>query len=134
MSCVLLLDLVLVCSGAVHWWGGEAGWGGDDVHANAASVLCFSCCFVFCALVGTGGMGAFRIGFCGVFLKFPGSTVPTLDFSHMPAWTSMGGGADDVHASFRSVHWWGGGDGGDVDDVDVVLHDVDCLCGSLHRR
>ena len=92
VSCVLLLDLVLVCSGAVHWWGGEAGWGGDDVHANAASVLCFSCCFVFCALVGTGGMGAFRIGFCGVFLKFPGSTVPTLDFSHMPAWTSMGGG------------------------------------------
>ena len=22
-----------------------------------------------------------------------------------------------------------GGEGGDVDDVDVVLHDVDCLCG-----
>ena len=29
------------------------------------------------------GMGAFRIGFRGVFLNFPGSTVPTLDFSHI---------------------------------------------------
>ena len=48
--------------------GGGSGRGGDDVHANAASVLCFSCCFVFCALVGRGGMGAFR--FCGSFIFF----------------------------------------------------------------
>ena len=54
------------------------------------------------------------------------------------------GGTDDVHAiaaymycfPLCTVHWWGGvciggegGKGGDVDDVDVVLHDVDCLCG-----
>ena len=48
---------------------------------------------LFCVLCigGRGGVGdgAFRIGFRGVFLNFPGSTVPTLDFSHMPAWTSM---------------------------------------------
>ena len=32
--------------------------------------------------------------------------------------------------SFCSVHWWGGeGMGGNVDDVDVVLHDLECLCG-----
>ena len=93
-------------------------------------------------------MGAFRIGFCGVFLKFPGSTVPTLDLSDMPAWTSM-------CMYLTSVQGWGGGgmggglmtsmrmwltctvplsalciDGeGDVDDVDVVMYDVDCLCG-----
>ena len=59
LSCVSLVDLVLV-----RYIGGE---GGDDVHANAASALCFSCCFVFCALVGKGGMGAVRIGFCCVF-------------------------------------------------------------------
>ena len=46
--------------------------GGDDVHANAASVLCFSCCFVFCALVGRGGMGAFRTGFLRCFPKICG--------------------------------------------------------------
>ena len=49
------------------------------------------------------------------------------------------GGADGVHAhaaymycfAFCFVHWWGGADGGGgaVDDGDVVLHDVDCLCG-----
>ena len=71
LSCVSLVDLVLVCSVAVHWWGGWGGWGGGgyDVHASAASVLCFSCCFVFCAWVGRGGMGAFRTGFCCVFLN-----------------------------------------------------------------
>ena len=61
----------------------------------------------------------------------------TLDFSHMPAWISMCmyltslGRADDIHAnaacmycfSFCSAQW------GDVDDVNVVLHDVDRLCG-----
>ena len=130
LSCVSLVE------GAVHWWGGGVG-GGDDVHANAASVLCFSRCFEFCTLVGRGGMGAFRIGVCGVFLKFPGRTVPTLDFSHLPAWTSMcmyltsvqswggghgcGGGGGGLMTSMRmrltctdcfpfcSVHWWGGG-------------------------
>ena len=47
------------------------------------------------------------------------------------------GGDDDVHANAAyiycffccSVHWWGGEDGGDVDDVDVILNDVVCLCG-----
>ena len=63
--------------------------GVDDVHANASSLSCFSCCFVFLCIGAKGGMGAFRIGFCGVFLKFPDSAVPTLGFSHMPAWTSM---------------------------------------------
>ena len=52
----------------LFWCGTLVGRG--DVHANAASVLCFSCCFVFCALVGWGHL-------------FSGSTVPTLDFSHM---------------------------------------------------
>ena len=30
----------------------------------------------------------FRIGFCGAFPEFSGSIVPTLDFSHISAWTS----------------------------------------------
>ena len=48
VSSVSFVDIVLVCSSALHWWGeGGDGGGGDDVHANAASVLCFSCCFVF---------------------------------------------------------------------------------------
>ena len=56
-----------------------------------------------------GGCGRFASVFCGVFLKFPGSTVPTLDCSLMPAWTSM-------CMYLTSVQGWGGGDGG-VDDV-----------------
>ena len=97
-------------------------------------------------------MGAFRTGFCGVFLQFPVSTVPTLDLSHMPAWTSTcmyltsvqgwggGGGWGGLMTSMRmrltcTVFLSGlciggeGRDGGDVDDVDVVLHDADCICG-----
>ena len=54
LSCVSLVDLFWYVLG--RYIGGEGGgWGGDDVHANAASVLCFSCRFVFCALVGKGG-------------------------------------------------------------------------------
>ena len=34
------VDLIPVCSGAVHWWGvGGWGGGGDDVHANALCLL-----------------------------------------------------------------------------------------------
>ena len=47
----------------MFWCGtlvGRGGVGGGaDVDANAASVLCFSCCFEFCALVGGGGWGHF---------------------------------------------------------------------------
>ena len=112
VCCVSLVDLVLV-----RHIGGE---GGEEV-------MCFSCCFVFCALV---GRWEHFNGFCGVFVKFLGGTVPTFDFSHMPAWTSMRmhltsvqrwgggggmGGADDIHAnvaysyyfSFCSVNWQG---------------------------
>ena len=59
------------------------GRGGGNVHANAASVLCFSCCFVFCALVGRWGDGGISLWFCGVFRKIPGSAVPTLDLWHI---------------------------------------------------
>ena len=104
--------------------------GVDDVHANASSLSCFSCCFVFLCIGAKGRMGAFRIGFCGVVLKCPDSAVPTLGFSHMPAWTSM-----CMYCGFHVLFLFllcasvGSGDGGDVDDVGVVLHDVDCLCG-----
>ena len=57
------------------------GWA-DDVDANADYVLCFSSCFVFCALIGAGD-GGISHGFCVVFLKNPGGTVPTLDVSLM---------------------------------------------------
>ena len=73
------LPFVFDLHAGVGRWGD--GGGVDDVHANAPSVLCFSYCSVFCALVGA--------WVCGVLLKCPGSTVPTLDFSHMPACTSM---------------------------------------------
>ena len=68
----MLLLLTLFWYVLVRYIGGEGGGdggGGYDVHASAASVLCFSCCFVFCAWVGRGGMGAFRTGFCCVFLN-----------------------------------------------------------------
>ena len=116
-----LVDLVVVWCGAVRYIGGDGG--DDDVHANAAAVLCFSCCFVHWR---GGARAAFRIG-----LNFPGSFVPTLDFSHVAsldfhvyvfdlrAGVGSGGdgGRDDVHANaaymhgifFGSVHWWGGG-------------------------
>ena len=66
LRCVSLADLVLVRL------GGEFCWGGDDVHAGAASVLCFSCCFVFCALVGPGGGWGFSHRFVRCFPKFSG--------------------------------------------------------------
>ena len=47
-------------------WGG-GGDGGDDVHAKAASVLCFSCCVVFCALVGRWGDAGVSHRFFAVF-------------------------------------------------------------------
>ena len=110
--------------------------GVDDVHANASSLSCFSCCFVFLCIGAKGGMGAFRIGFCGVFLKFPGSTVPSVQ-----GWgggmAAGGGEGEGLMTSMRMRLTCAvsrsalciGGEGGDVDDVDVVLHDVDCLCG-----
>ena len=64
--------------------GGErGGWGGGG--------FCVVFLFLLCVLVGAGDweIGTFRIGFCGDFLQFPGTTVPTLDFLHMPAWPSM---------------------------------------------
>ena len=82
--------------GAVRYISGDGG--DDDVHANAAAVLCFSCCFVHWR---GGARAAFRIG-----LNFPGSFVPTLDFSHVLAWTSM-------CMYLTSVQGWGvGGMGG----------------------
>ena len=35
--------LLLLCCGAVQWWGGVGWGGGDDVHANATCVF-----FLFC--------------------------------------------------------------------------------------
>ena len=50
-------------------WGWGMGGGGDDVHANATCVFCFSCCFLCVS------------HFASVFAVF----LPTLDFLHMPA-------------------------------------------------
>ena len=72
LSCVSLVDLVLVCSGAVHWReGGGMGWV-MDVHANATSALWFSCCFVFCALVGRRGDRGISHRFLRCFPKISG--------------------------------------------------------------
>ena len=70
--------------------GGEGGMSGD-VHASAASVLCFSCCFVLCALVWRGGMGGLMTS-----MRMRIMSCVSLVVLH---------------------------------DVDVALHDVECLCG-----
>ena len=44
-------------------------------------IVCFLGCFPMCF--------AFRIGFCCVFITFPGSTVPTLNVSYTLPWTSI---------------------------------------------
>ena len=102
LFCVALVDLVLV-----RYIGRRGGMGGgDDVHANAASVFLLLFCVLCIGGERGGAMGAFRDGFCGVFLQFPGSTVPTLDFLHMPAWTSMY--VFDLRAGVgRGGRWWG---------------------------
>ena len=67
LSCVSLVDLVLVCSGAVHWWGG----GRVMTSMRMVAFLLLFC--VLCIGGDGGGTGAFRTGCCGVFLKFAGS-------------------------------------------------------------
>ena len=84
--------------------------------------LCYSCCFVFCALVGAAGLRHFASVVAVFFQKFPGSTVPTLDFSHKPAWNNP-----CQFIFFCSLHWWGGGMGGMLRMLMLFLLDVDCL-------
>ena len=105
---------------------GGGGEGGDDVHANAASV-CFSCCFVLCAFVGRWGDGGISHRFLRCFPQVSGQHCAdprlvgyaSLDF-HVYVFDLRagvgrgrdGGGADDVHAnvaymycsSFCSLH------------------------------
>ena len=86
-------------------------------------------------------MGAFRIGFRGVFLNFPSGqhcADPRL-LAHAMYLTSVQGWlmtsmrvrlTCTVSLSALCIGGAGGlGDVDDVDDVDVVLHDIDCLCG-----
>ena len=63
--CTCQLRLILV----FQLCAGVGGVGGDDVHANAACVFCFSCCFLCVS------------HFISVFTVI----CPTLDFLHMPA-------------------------------------------------
>ena len=134
LSCVSLVDLVLVCSVAVHWWGG-GGWGWVMTSMRMRLLCCVSLLVLCFVHWWGGGDGCISHRFLRCFL------------------TTSGQHCADPRMYLTSVQGWGGGvmtsmrmrltctvslsalcigeergDWGDVDDVDVVLHDVDCLC------
>ena len=90
VSCV---RLVLVCSGAVHWWGGGGVVGGDDVHANETVVFCFLWSVLVRYIGGEGGVG----GVGGVMTSMRMRLLFSVSCVHL------------VLVCSGALHWWGWG-------------------------
>ena len=66
----------------------RGGGGGDDVHANATCVFCFSCCFLCVSHFAS----VFTVFFAGFRLFAHASLDLHLSFSSVRGWGGMGGG------------------------------------------